>query len=102
MERSADLYRRLGSLLWEYLDKQRSFADLEAFIATASIDSADHERLSRVYHVLQHYEMDSDLRRQDRDYGALVSSRIRMIARSLKSASDEQIDNSIKAFWGSE
>ena len=97
---SAEFCRSLGMLLTQYLDGQRTFAELEAFIAgTDSGSSEDRELLKRFYHVLNHYDIDTDLRGQDSGYAAAISAKLRSIAASLTSASSVQIEQSIDAFW---
>jgi hypothetical protein len=100
MTTSAELCRSLGALLTQYLDGQRSFEEVEASIAGAECASPnDRELLKRVYHVLNHFEIDEGLRKQDVAYAAVSSAKLRLIAASLVGASATQVQQSIDAFW---
>lgn len=100
MTTSVELCRSLGTLLTQYLAGQRTFAELEASLGgVVCTNLDDRELLKRVYHVLNHYEIDEDLREQDPDFATVSSEKLRSIAASLVSASPYRIQQSLDEFW---
>lgn len=97
---STGLCQSLGALLTQYLNGQRTFEELETWIAgVACASSEDRELLKRVYHVLNHFDIDESLRKKDANYAVMTSEKLRSIAASLTAASIPQIKKSIDAFW---
>lgn len=96
-------YRSLGATLNRYIEGQANFGELEAGLAEA-IGALPEERelFKQLYHVVNHYEIDTDLRAEDSQYASLMLSKLREVANSLGSGSPASIDRSLNAFWNSD
>jgi hypothetical protein len=92
--------RTLGVTLNRYLDAQMSFAELEAALAESTRElPAGHDLFKKLYHVVNHYEIDADLRIEDLQYGLAMTGKLREIAGSLASGSADKVSRSVDAFW---
>ena len=91
---------QLGTLLIQYLDGHCSFGQVENSISDAiRSDPSSRSFLNQVYHILNHFEIDESLRRQDPEYAAATTDNFRSIARCLISSSDVEIQRAIADFW---
>lgn len=100
MEDASRPLRQIGHALSEYLQGAQSFAELEAAMAeaTRSFPAASHV-FRRLYHVVNHYEIDRPLREQDASYGSSTRAKLDNIARCLNSGSEEEVAAALEAFW---
>lgn len=97
---AVDVCRSLGATLNRYLDGQVNFAELEAALADSTRDlPAGHDLFKKLYHVVNHYEIDADLRIEDLQYGLAMTGKLRAIAGSLDSGSSDRVSRSVDAFW---
>lgn len=97
---AVDVGRSLGATLGKYIEGRVSFSELEAALA-ASIQAVPTQQdvFKQLYHVVNHYEIDSDLRTEDLQYESLMTGKLRQIADSLVSGSTGDLSRSIEAFW---
>jgi hypothetical protein len=93
-------YRSLGATLNRYIEGQANFGELEAGLAVA-IGALPEKRdiFEQLYHVVNHYEIDADIRVDDAQYALLMLSKLREVANSLGSGSPASISRSLYAFW---
>lgn len=95
-------YRSLGATLNRYIEGQVNFAELEARLAEAiGALPGEQDIFKQLYHVVNHYEIDADLRAEDSQYASLMLSKLREVASSLGSGSPASVNRSLKAFWSS-
>ncbi len=100
MEDTLRPLRQIGNVLGEYLQGSQSFAELELAMAEATLNSpAASEVLRRLYHVVNHYEIDQPLREQDASYQRSTHAKLDKIARCLNSGSEWEMTDAIEAFW---
>jgi hypothetical protein len=97
---AVDAYRQIAELWSAYIVGHANFDEIEALLADAiRSGSIDQGLAQRLYHVLNHFEADADLRAKDVEYGAVTTSKLRGIIDSLYLASSIEVDRSIDSFW---
>ncbi len=97
---AVDICRALGSILSKYIERQASFSEVELALA-ASIQAApaQQEVIKQLYHVINHYEIDADLRAEDPQYESMMTGKLRQIAGDLVSGGSDDLSRSLEAFW---
>lgn len=86
--------------LSRYIDGQAGFSDIEAALAESTRANPDqNEVFKRLYHVINHYELDTDLRREDPQYESAMTCKLRRILESLVSGRSDELSRSLDAFW---
>ena len=92
--------RHIGGVLAEYLQGSQSFAEFEIALADATRSfPAAGEVLRRLYHVVNHYEIDGPLREQDESYRSSTRAKLDNMSKCLSSGSEGEITAAIAAFW---
>ena len=97
---AVDVGRTLGATLGKYIEGQVSFSEVEVALA-ASIRAVPTQQdlFKQLYHVVNHYEIDADLRTEDPQYESVMTGKLRQIAGSLASGSPGDLSRSLEAFW---
>jgi len=60
---------------------------------------AQQEVIKQLYHVINHYEIDADLRAEDPQYESMMTGKLRQIAGDLVSGGSDDLSRSLEAFW---
>lgn len=84
MTRADMFWKSLGNQLVEYLNEQTPFHSIEAQMSGApELDATEAELLKRIYHILNHYEIDADIRDRDKAYRERTTEQIKDLSRAL-------------------